>query len=153
MNNQTKWTDTDFDQMSWHDCHINAIAFDQTEETQSDLVLNLDYIVEWLCGTDKTCSFRIAPAILRFVDVDNLSIHFSMQFNQPVEIYSIERVILPPEDYKNFHWTIALQNYPELKLNYINFDATGYIQELTGKIIQSTSQHLTAEQRKQFQEL
>ena len=139
--------------MSWHDCHINAIAFDQTEETQSDLVLTLDYIVEWLCGTDKTCSFRIAPAVftIRGCRQSSHPLLYAAS-HQPLEIHSVERVVIPPKDYKNFHWTVALQNYPELKLNYIEFDATGYIQELTGKIIQSTSQHLTAEQRKQFQE-
>ncbi len=152
MNKQTKWTDADFDQLSWHDGHINSIAFDQTGEWQSDLVLGLDFIVEWLCGPDKTCRFRIAPAILRFTNVNNLKLHFSLQFKEPLEISSVERTEIPTEGYRQSHWTIVLQHYPELKENYIQFDATGFAQELTGNVIETESQNLTESQRKESKE-
>jgi len=150
--NKARWTETDFDEMSWHDCHVNAIALDQDGEWQSDLVFDLDFIVEWLCGTDKKYRFRVAPAVLRFVGVDNLKLDMSLRFKQPVEIYSIERSQFQAKGYKNFHWTIKVQNYPGLKENLIEFDATGFIQELTGNAIETAAQSLAASQRKQAKE-
>jgi hypothetical protein len=148
MSNQSKWTENDFGEMSWHDCNIDAMALDQEGEWQSDLVLSLDYIVEWLCGVDKTCRFRIAPAVLRFANVDNLRLDVSLTFKQPLEIYTIERSEIPAKGYKNYHWTIKLQAFPGLNDNVIEFDATGFIQELTGKVIESNAQHLTGDQRR-----
>jgi hypothetical protein len=152
MNEQTKWTEADFDQMSWHDCHISSIGFDQSGEWQSDLLFGMDYIVEWLCGVDRTCHFRIAPAVLRFTNVNNLIVHFALQFKQPLEIYSVERTDISANGYTNYRWTIAVQYYPERKENYIQFDATGFVQELTGKVIESSSQHMTESQRNEAKE-
>lgn len=149
MTEQNKWTEADFGAMSWHDCHINSIAFDQAGEWQSDLVLGLDFIVEWLCGTDKTCRFRIAPAVLRFLNVNNLKLHFSLQFKQPLEIASIERAEVHPKGSKQYRWTISVQPYPELKENFIEFDATGFAQELTGNVIETGNQNLTEAQLKE----
>jgi len=150
--NKTQWTEIDFEDMSWHDCRINAIALDQDGEWQSDLVLDLDFIVEWLCGPDKTCRFRVAPSILRFVNVDNLKMDVSLKFKQPLEIFSIERSEIPAGGYENFHWTIRVQSYPGLKENFIEFDSTGFIQELTGNAIETEAQSLTASQRRQAKE-
>ena len=126
MNNQTRWTEADFDQMSWHDCHINSISFDQVGEWQIDLVLDMDYILEWLCGPDRACRFRIAPAALRFTDIDKLGIRISQQSLVPLEIFSIERKDISLHGYQKFHWTITVQCCPEQKMNYIEFDATGF---------------------------
>ncbi|MGI6496513.1 MAG: hypothetical protein ACOX5G_10595 [Kiritimatiellia bacterium] len=154
MNDKTQWTEADFEAMSWHDCLINSIGLDQDGEWQSDLVLELDYIVEWLCGVDKRCRFRVAPALLRFTDVDNLRLDISLKFGQPLEIYHVERTELPATGYKNDHWILTLQNYSDLKKNLIEFDATGFVQELTGKAIETESQNLTnaerAESRKEW---
>jgi len=149
MNDQTKWTEADFDGMSWHDCQVNSIAFDQDGEWQSDLVFDLDFIVEWLCGKDKRCRFRIAPAVLRFTDVDNLRLDISLKFKQPLEIYSIERTDLQTTGYKNYHWVIKVQNYPGSKDNVIEFDATGLTQELIGGAIETEAQNLTGTERKE----
>ena len=150
--NKTQWTEAAFDDMSWHDCQVNGIALDQDGEWQSDLVFDLDFIVEWLYGKDKAIRFRVAPAILRFVGVDNLKLDVSLKFKQSLEIYSIERSELPTTGCKNFHWTIKLQNYPHLKENLLEFDATGFIQELTGNAIETEAQSLTASQRRQAKE-
>lgn len=152
MNNQTKWTEADFDKMSWHDCRISSIALDQDGQWQSDLVLDLDYILEWLKGPGKFLRFRIAPAVLRFASVDNLRLNVSLKFKEPMEIYSIERTDLSTKVFNNFHWTIKMQNYQGEKDNLIEFDATGFIQELAGDAIETGSQNLTAKQRQKLQE-
>jgi hypothetical protein len=59
-----------FDQMSWHDCHIWAMEFRVGEPGEGDwtseLALDIDFIVEWTCGTNGVTGFRIAPANLVF---------------------------------------------------------------------------------------
>jgi hypothetical protein len=48
---KTVFTEADFDELSWHDCHIWAQRFDvgspEEDDWTSDLVLDLDFIVEW----------------------------------------------------------------------------------------------------------
>jgi hypothetical protein len=147
MNSQIKWTEADFDQMTWHDCRVNSFALDQEGEWQSDLVFDLDFIVEWLCGADNSYRFRVAPAFLRFINVDNLRFDLSLKFKQSVEIYSVKKTELPTTGYRNYHWVIRVQNYPGLRENVIEFDAKGFTQELTGRIIETEGQNLTAAQR------
>jgi len=147
MNDKTKWTEADFDAMSWHDCQVNSIGLDQDGEWQSDLVLDLDFSVEWLCGVDKRCRFRVAPAVLRFVNVDNLRLDISLKCKQPLEIYSVERTEIPTTGHKNYHWIMKVQNYPDLKDNVIEFDATGFVQELTGRAVETEAQNLTGTER------
>lgn len=147
MSGRAKWTEADFDAMSWHDCQINSIGLDQDGEWQSDLVLELDYIVEWLCGEDKRCRFRVAPALLKFTNVDNLRFDISLKFKQPLAIYHVERTELPVTGHMNYHWILKLQNYSDLKDSMIEFDATGFVQELTGKAIETESLSLTNAER------
>ncbi len=145
--NQVKWTVEDFPQMSWHDCHVHSVAWDQDGEWQSDLVMDIDYITEWLCGTDKSCRFMVAPATLRFHNVDNLRVDLTLKFKQPIEIDSVERSRLPDERFTNYHWTIAIQNSSGEKDNTILFDATDFTQELTGRPMEIEGQCLTASAR------
>jgi hypothetical protein len=150
---QVTWTDSDFTKMSWHDCQINSIALDQDGEFQNDLVFEMDYIIDWISASDNTYRFRIAPAVLRFADVDNLQMDVSLSFKQPFQIASLDRSDLPSKGYKIFHWTIRIQNYPGLSSNVIEFDATGFTLELTGIAMETASQSLTVAQRKQLKDV
>ena len=71
-------TDAQFDQLSWHDCLIWRVDFQvgDTDEDDwtSDLVFGLDFITEWLCGTDRQVRFRVAPAWLTFHGVTDPTI-------------------------------------------------------------------------------
>jgi len=66
-------TNADFQDLSWHDCHIWGIELRAGEPAENDwtseLVLRLDFIARWLCGTDGRASFQVAPATLVFHDV------------------------------------------------------------------------------------
>lgn len=47
-------TDADFERLSWHDCHMWGVELrpgdpDEGDWT-SDLALDIDFIVEWICG-------------------------------------------------------------------------------------------------------
>ncbi|PYS48292.1 MAG: hypothetical protein DMG13_25820 [Acidobacteria bacterium] len=59
-------TEADFDRLSWHDCHIWALELragePDDEDWTSDLALDIDFIVEWICGVSCDVQFRVAPA-------------------------------------------------------------------------------------------
>lgn len=59
----TSWNEKNFREMSWHDCTIHSMAQDQGGEYQSDLLLDLDYIVEWIKTGDDSFQFNVAPAL------------------------------------------------------------------------------------------
>ena len=66
-------TETDFDRLSWHDNVIYGFFIDNdVSQWKSDLVFDIDYIVEWLCGVGRTAQFRIAAATLTFHHVTDL---------------------------------------------------------------------------------
>lgn len=70
-------TDRDFPNLSWHDCHVWGWAVRAGDPARGDwtseLVLELDYLLEWLCPVaGGPMQFRIAPARLVFHDTYNL---------------------------------------------------------------------------------
>jgi hypothetical protein len=77
----TRYTEVDFERLSWHDCHIwrlDFLAGDSDEgDWTSDLLLGVDFIVEWLCGVDGSTKFKIAPATLAFHGVTDPRIGIS----------------------------------------------------------------------------
>ncbi len=81
------WTDDDFDQMGWHDCNIYKVRLTE------DLELDIDYILQWnepdLEGLPFT--FWIAPATLVFKQVKDLTLEFSIGYEDAFEIEDIER--------------------------------------------------------------
>jgi hypothetical protein len=71
-----KWTQDDFDSISWHDNHVHGLRFFEGEHGTGELEFDLDYILEWLTPVAGAVSYRyrVAPARLRFRDVTNLAI-------------------------------------------------------------------------------
>ncbi len=67
-----------YDALRWHDNIVYALHFGAGDPDRgvwrSDLVLDIDHIVEWICGTDGGAKFRVAPATLVFHDVTDLRI-------------------------------------------------------------------------------
>jgi hypothetical protein len=66
------------DETSWHDNLVDALLFNvgdaSTGDWRSELVLDIDHIVEWIYGTDGGARFRVAPATLTFHDVTDLRV-------------------------------------------------------------------------------
>jgi len=73
---QKIWTDDDFDKMSWHDCKIYGIGFD---EENHKLLLDIDFILEWVKPESNNIyfSFWVSPATLVFSNVYDLNIEIS----------------------------------------------------------------------------
>jgi len=128
-----RWTEADFDSMSWHDNHVHGLEIREGEDGTGELILRLDHILEWLSpGEGGRFSFRIAPATLTFRGVFALRIeldYIGYAFT-PFSIAGISR--------EGNRWSIGI-NWPE---GIISFDATSFVQELTGEEVLSDKQSL-----------
>ncbi len=152
-------TDAEFDRLSWHDNVIYGMAFEtadpEANDWTSDLVLDIDHIVEWLCGVDQRVRFRVAPATLVFHGVTD----FSAAIEWPtggrqvgLQLPSIERIARARvTDHKVYldrsywNWRIGL-NAPQGAR--IAFGAVGFTQTLQAEPILQDEQWLAPAKRR-----
>lgn len=154
----TTYTEADFDRMSWHDCHIWGVelrAGDPEEgDWTSDLALDIDFIVEWMCGVSGGAQFRVAPATLLFhgvtdprIDIDWGPSGFQTALH-PVSIGTVEREVLANQkvylDRPYYIWKIRL-NWPDS--SEITFGAVGFTQTLRAEPILTETQCLSLSER------
>lgn len=143
-----------FTDFCWHDNAIHGFRLiEGSDGCSGELVLDIDYIVEWLApkGGDNRFGFRVAPADLRFHEVTDLIISIDYASShaafQPMVIHAIQReVMIYPNGFSSFAWRIEI-NWPEN--SYISFRANGFTQLLRAEPIISNSQSLPPSQRKQ----
>lgn len=151
-------TEADFERLSWHDCHIWGVDFrvgqpDENDWT-SDLVLDIDFIVAWMCGVSGGAQFRVAPATLTFHGVTDprISIDWGRSGFQ-VALYgvSIDRIererVRDQKVYldRPYHsWRILLNGPKE---GEIAFGAVGFTQTLLAEPILTDQQHLSLRER------
>jgi hypothetical protein len=152
------YTEAEFDELSWHDCHlvgfeVRAGDVDEGDWT-SDLVLDLDFIVEWICGVDGPGQFRVAPATLVFHGVTDLRFDidwgrsgFQLSLHE-ISIDRIERQAIRDQkvhlDRPYYTWTIRL-NWP--KSGEISFGAVGFTQTLLAEPVRTEKQWLSRQER------
>jgi hypothetical protein len=141
------WSQQQFDEMSWHDNHVHALRFAEGKHGAGELVLDLDYILEWICGVDGGFQFLLLPATLTFREVTNLRLTLDYATPTaalgPFSIHAIERRTEQRERYVAQLWTISI-NWPS---GEITFEAPGYDQRGVGAPAISTAQCLPAAQR------
>jgi len=126
-----KWTERDFEQLSWHDNHVHGIRIVGGEDGHGELVLDIDHIVEWQCPPDGSFGFRVAPATLTFHEVMDLCIG--------IDYSAVTAGIVPPSigeivqekggstgDDAQHRWRIKI-NWP---VGEITFAARGFTQVL-----------------------
>jgi hypothetical protein len=120
------YTESDFDRLSWHDCHIWAVEFrlgdPDTEDWTSDLALDIDFIVEWMCGVGGRGQFRVVPATLVFHGVTDPKIDIEWGRSgvqaalHPVSIGKLERERIQDQkvylDRPYYRWRLCL-NWPD----------------------------------------
>ena len=151
-------THADFDRLSWHDCHIWAIAFRPGDPSagdwDSDLALDIDFIVEWICGVNAAGQFRVAPASLVFHGVTDpkIDIDWGRSADQvalhPLSISEVEREPIRDQkvylDRPYYRWRIRL-NWPAG--GEIAFGAFGFTQTLRAAPVVTDSQCLSPRER------
>ena len=152
------YTEADFDCLSWHDCHIWGIelrAGDPDDgDWTSDLVLDIDFIVEWICGAGGGGRFRVAPATLVFRGVTDPKIEIDWGPSgfqtslHPASIGSVERKLIENQkvylDRPYYSWRIRL-NWPDP--SEIAFGAVGFTQTLRAEPVLTEKQCLSLSKR------
>jgi len=138
------YTQADFDQLSWHDNYIYgfhiSIGDCEQGDWRNDLVFDIDYIMEWVCGTDGRCQFQVAPATLTFHHVTDL--HMAIDWGKSqfqaalheISISHISRSQIENQkiclDRPYYDWKIET-NFP--KGGSIVFGASGFTQVQRGE--------------------
>ncbi|MES2295773.1 MAG: hypothetical protein V4582_01960, partial [Pseudomonadota bacterium] len=129
-----------FENFCWHDNAIHGFRFVAGDDGCSgDLVLDLDFIVEWMQpgGDDARFKFRVAPANLTFHATTDLLVSIdygaaSAAFG-PMVIHEIKReVITYANGFSSFAWTIDINWPPGSQLSFIS---SGFTQVLRSEPI------------------
>jgi hypothetical protein len=144
------------DEASWHDNLVYALLFNVGDvakgDRRSELVLDIDHIVEWICGTNGGARFRIAPATLTFHDVTDLRVSFDFggsghrQTLNELSIAAISQEPVPTPSVAQPYgrWRIEL-NLP--RGGEITFGASGYTQTFRAEPVLLDDQRLPARGR------
>lgn len=137
----------------WHDNVVYGLRFETGEpengDWRSDIVFDIDVILEWQCGPDGENRFRVAPATLTFHDAADFAIAVD-QGDSAGRValldWSIDRVererLDRPFDY--WRWVIHLNAPPG---GTIAFCASGFTQALTGEPVLASEQRLLRSER------
>lgn len=143
-----RWYVADFDTLSWHDVRVHGFRIVEGDQGTAELVLDIDFILEWLPSEDGGHRFRIAQAILQFHEVFGL--RFMLDYvacSAGMTAFSIDRiereVIGDDERAQTYRWRIDV-NWPE---GFLEFEAPGFSQWLVGEIVEQDAQTLDPKQR------
>ena len=116
------WSTAQFDEMSWHDNHVHALRVVQGEYGPGKLVLDLDYILEWVACEGGRPQFRILPARLMFLEVYDLRVRLDYATPTaalaPFSIHAIERQTQVREHHEVEVWTIRL-SWPDGEISFV----------------------------------
>lgn len=144
------WTTADYEDLCWHDCHVHGFHLGEIHDEwgTAELVLDIDFIVEWLTEKSGTFTFRIAPATLTFHDVSGLRIE--LDYATPtagMTPFSIDGIIREPRHNPTIElpsrWRIPI-NWPSGEITFIS---PGFTQVLRREPIETERQNLTARER------
>lgn len=149
MNTTGPWSTEDFAQMSWHDVHAHGLALENfnSEDGSADLVLDIDFITEWLPDVPGY-KFNVCRAELRFERVFGLNLTLDYKGPSagmcPFSIAEIERdEVTYPNGSRSFKWRLNL-NWPS---GSIQFEAPAFKQRLVGNPRLQSQQWLSPEHR------
>jgi hypothetical protein len=147
MNNM-EWTESQFDEISWHDNTVHGLSIREGKDGVGELELDIDHILEWLEPKDGFYRYMLAPASLVFHDVCDLVMNLNYKEPTagftPFSISQIERAeIIYPNGFKTHTWKIGI-NWPN---GVIEFQASGFTQKLRSSPIESDNQSLRGSER------
>ena len=150
--------DDAFDRLSWHDNLIYGLSLvvgdAERQEWYSKLVLDIDHIVEWICGADGGVKFLVAPADLTFHNTTDLGL--AVDFGDSgcrtalneLSIHGITRERIKDQriclDRPYYRWRIAF-TWP--KEATISFGASGFTQILRAQPLLQDEQRLSTAER------
>jgi hypothetical protein len=142
---KTVWTEADFDAMSWHDNAVHAVALEPVPGHPGRLLLDLDYIVEWVPAEPPSTalSFWICPATLVFDRAWDLTADINLQgWSFQLFLNAISRS--GPDERGWSGWTLAGDHFT------IGLSAPGFTQYLRRPPARSPGPLLSVEDRGGF---
>jgi hypothetical protein len=134
--------------MSWHDNHVHGLVIRPGDHGTGELTVDLDYILDWLCTRDRQVGFSIAPAMLTFHEVSDLtrSLDYATA-SAALTPFSIHGITREPSVFPNGHtthrWRIEV-NWPT---GLITFLAEGFVQVLRATPRETSEQYLQPSER------
>lgn len=135
MNIKNIWTNSDFEEMGWHDNRIYKITFPNKSFNFS---LYLDYIFDW-DRTNSKC--LISPCELVFENVSNLKVNLDFQDTSLLFINEIKRSESKPSiNNKTLIWYYDIG----CDIGTISFNSTGFKQVVIKPPILSESIYLNS---------
>ena len=139
---------TDFENVDWHDNAIHAFRILEGEDG-GELVLDIDFIAEWLPPANGAYSFRVAPSDLTFHEVSDLviSINYAVlpAAVQPMIIHTIHRESVAfANGHSSFSWKIEL-NWPSN--SFSSFESRGFTQVERKPPVITGAQYLSPSER------
>jgi hypothetical protein len=136
------WTDSDFDHMGWHDAALHAVAVEPSPPYPGRLLLDLDYIVEWVAPTppETAYAFWLCPATLVFDDAADLVANIDLG-GRAFEAAVDGLVRSEPNEHGVRDWTVAGHEFT------ITLRAKGFTQYLRQLPIRANGQRLTVQER------
>ena len=136
------WTETDFDTMGWHDNRVHAVAFEPASPYPGRLLLDVDYIIEWVhpATPAEPLTFWICPATLVFDNAWDLTGDINLMTRSfDLSLDAIERSGL--DEHNAYAWTLAGNEFT------VQLRATGFTQYLRQPPAYSLHQRLSLDQR------
>jgi hypothetical protein len=139
---RTVFTNADYDAMGWHDCAVHAIAWQPLPDEPGRLLLDIDYILEWVAPEPpaRTLSFWVSPATLVFepawdlvTDIDRTGWSFKLSLD------AIRRS--EPDERGNYDWTLEGDGIS------VSLGAPGFTQYLRRPPVHCPGPTLPAEER------
>jgi hypothetical protein len=141
---KSNWTDADFEDMGWHDATVHALATRPEEDHTGRLLIDLDYIIEWVPPTDGETSFSfwLAPATLVFEHAWDLTLQIDHldSAGLELELDAVTRTSGPAPG-RSRVWTLEGHNFT------LAITSVGYRQYLRKAPIWSRGQRLDTTQR------
>lgn len=136
------WTEADFDQMSWHDCAVHAVAVEPAPPHPGRLLVDLDYIVEWVRPSppEDAFSFWLCPATLVFDEAWDLVGNVDLRgFSFELSLEALERS--GPDEHDAFRWALVGHEFT------LALCATGFTQYLRRPPVRRPQQRLSVSER------
>lgn len=141
------WTEADFEEMGWHDNRVHAVALEYTPPYPGRVLLDIDYIVEWVHPDDNdgVHGFWISPATLVFEHASDLTSTVDLT-GMAFELSLDAIVRSEPDPHGRFEWRLQGHEFT------MTLTAPGYRQFLRQPPVlsESPSQCLTVEERGGF---
>ena len=81
------WSDSDFDQMSWHDCRLYGLKL---LNEAFEMSLDIDYILEWI-PVNNMFRFSVSPCLIMFANVSDVRINLLYRKELLCFVSEIER--------------------------------------------------------------